>query len=163
MLNFFLSVFLKEFLMKIWILLITHLKLSIVLSKKGEYWQNLRGILAKNGPARRNFGPEHPTGPAQFVKPAIYNPASGQGLATRKNPALCRALVWSTFETLGKPGMRIGRVQGGYPHLGRPNSHPLQGRDCPSRRFLPGPLWNIGTEWNCKELILLFVKPALLI
>ena len=59
-----------------------------------EYRRNLRGIFAKNGPARRNFGPERrgpaviparparPTplkfagrnGPAQFVKPEIYNP-----------------------------------------------------------------------------------------
>ena len=40
--------------------------MSIVLSKKmAEYRRNLRGILAKTGPARRNFGPERP-GPAQL-------------------------------------------------------------------------------------------------
>ena len=32
--------------------------------KNGGYWQNIRGIFAKNGPARRNFGPERP-GPAR--------------------------------------------------------------------------------------------------
>ena len=69
--------------------------------KMAEYRRNLRGIyyLAKNGLARRNFGPERPgpaqlkfgldrpgqvhlnlrtgtalPGPAQFVKPEIYNP-----------------------------------------------------------------------------------------
>ena len=59
-----------------------------------EYRRNLRGILAKNGPARRNSEPERPdrakirarsarpsplkfagrNGPARFVKPEIYNP-----------------------------------------------------------------------------------------
>ena len=54
--------------------MINSFKLSFVLSKKlrnigeifAEYWQ-------KNGPARRNFGPERP-GPAEFVKPEINNP-----------------------------------------------------------------------------------------
>ena len=52
----------------------------------GKYRRNLRGILAKNGPARPAEilgmnGPARPSwnsgpiGPAQFVKPEIYNPA----------------------------------------------------------------------------------------
>ena len=59
-----------------------------------EYRRYLCGMLAKNRSARRNFGPERPgqaeirarparpsplkfagrNGPAQFVKPEIYNP-----------------------------------------------------------------------------------------
>ena len=80
----FLSVFLKGFLKKIWTLLLTHFKLSIVLSKSG-------GISAKSS---RNIGKKRPSpqkfwawtarpsplefagrnGPAQFVKPEINNP-----------------------------------------------------------------------------------------
>ena len=58
-----------------------------------EYRQNLRGILAKNGPARRNSEPERPgpakiparpsplkfagrNGPNRFAKPEIYKPAN---------------------------------------------------------------------------------------
>ena len=63
----FLSVFLKDFLKKIWTLLLTHFKLSIVLSKK---WRNIDEIFAeywqKTARPSRNFGP---TGPAQFAKP----------------------------------------------------------------------------------------------
>ena len=56
--------------MKIWTLLVTYLKLSIVFSKKAdigkifaEYWQ-------KNGLAR----PSPLKFAARFVKPGIYNP-----------------------------------------------------------------------------------------
>ena len=71
------SVFLKDFLMKIWTLLITHLKLSIILSKKmadigkifAEYWQKT----ARPSPLKfANWN-----GPARFVKLGIYNPGFG--------------------------------------------------------------------------------------
>ena len=43
--------------------------------KMAEYWRNLRGILARNGPARPSplkFAGRN--GPARFVKPEIYDP-----------------------------------------------------------------------------------------
>ena len=56
------SVFLKDFSMKIWTLLITYLKLSIVLSKKWRILEKSSRNLRKKrpGPARRNLGPERP-------------------------------------------------------------------------------------------------------
>ena len=45
--------------------------------KNGGYWRNLRGIFAKNGPARPSslkFAGRN--GPARFVKPGVYNPAA---------------------------------------------------------------------------------------
>ena len=66
----FLFLFLKDFLKKIWTLLLTRFKLSIFLSKKcrnigeifAEYWQKT----ARPGPQKFC--------PARFVKPEIYNP-----------------------------------------------------------------------------------------
>ena len=49
-----------------------------------EYWRNLRGILAKNGPARRNFQPERP-GPDEIrARPARPSPLK---FASRNGPA----------------------------------------------------------------------------
>ena len=89
--------------MKIWTLLITHLKLSIVHSKKwrilAKSSRNIRKkrpgparpaeILGLNGPAQLKFRPHRPgpaqstqifgqerPGPARFVKPGIHNPVS---------------------------------------------------------------------------------------
>ena len=87
----FLSVFLKDFSMKIWTLLITHLKLSIVHSKK---WRILakssRNIRKKRpGPARRNFGLERP-GPAQLkfrpTGPARPGPAQSTQIFGPERP-----------------------------------------------------------------------------
>ena len=72
--------------------------------KMVEYWRNLRGILAKtarpaeilglNGPAQLAFGPDRPgpvhlnlrPGPAQFVKPEIYNPGRDSPAGFRHGP-----------------------------------------------------------------------------
>ena len=69
------SVFLKDFSMKLWTLLITHLKLSIVLSKK---WRILakssRNIRKKRpGPARPSWN-SGPTGPARPSPPKFVRP-----------------------------------------------------------------------------------------
>ena len=74
----FLSVFLKDFLKKIWTLLLTHFKLSIFISKT---WRNIGEIFpeswqktARLGPARRNSEPERP-GPAKIqARPARPGP-----------------------------------------------------------------------------------------
>ena len=80
----FLSVFPKDFWKKIWTFLLTHFKLSIVLSKNGGYWQNVRGILAKNGPTRPG-PPEIRARPLKFVKSEIYNPGYDNQAILSKN------------------------------------------------------------------------------
>ena len=64
--------------------------------KNGEYWRNVRGILAENGPARRNFGPERP-GPAEIqARPARPSPLK---FAARPDLSSLR------FTTLLQPGI----------------------------------------------------------
>ena len=82
----FLSVFLKDFLMKIWTLLIIHLKLSIIFKKRRILEKSSRNI-DKKGPARPSWN-SGPTGPAR------PSPLKFVGRKTHKRTGTNKKLTW---------------------------------------------------------------------